>query len=273
MSVATDRERFAFGENWRQFLSVLDEARISEAERSLVAMIGRERLDGLRFCDVGSGSGLLSLAALRLGATVHSFDVDPASVACTAELRRRFGGNDTNWRVDNGSALDREYLDTLGKFDVVYAWGVLHHTGAMWRAMDLVADLVGPNGVLCVALYNDQGWQSTVWRLIKRAYNHLPRGLRFLVVIAVFARLWGPTMLHDFARGRPLSTWRHYSSARGMSAWHDLIDWVGGYPFEFARPNRVINFYAVRGFRLRIVEKRDGIGCNEFVFARGEPQR
>ncbi|MEK6225048.1 MAG: class I SAM-dependent methyltransferase [Chloroflexota bacterium] len=261
-------DRFAFGENWWRFLALLDETRIIEAERSLTEMLGTENLNGLSFCDVGSGSGLFSLAARRLGATVRSFDFDPASVACTAELRRRFFPSDPNWSVESGSALDPKYLERLGRFDVVYAWGVLHHTGAMWEAMKLASALVKPAGLLYIALYNDQGWRSNIWRFVKRSYNALPKALRFLIVLPILVLLWGRLAVRDFARGRPFSTWREYSSTRGMSPWHDLIDWVGGYPFEVARPDDVIHFYERLGFGLREIRRRNGLGCNEFVFAR-----
>src|SRR3954453_10925637 len=136
--------RFEFGENWARFLAVVDESRIVEAERSLREMLGVERLDGRSFLDIGSGSGLFSLAAVRLGAErVHSFDFDPSSVGCTLELRRRYGA-DADWAVEQGSALDTAYLARLGTFDVVYSWGVLHHTGDMWRALGNVARLVAP---------------------------------------------------------------------------------------------------------------------------------
>lgn len=126
-------ERFEFGANWAQFLNVLNDERIALAEQSLRTMLGVNDLQGKRFLDIGSGSGLFSLVARRLGAAVHSFDYDPRSVACTAELKRRYYPDDPDWVVEQGSALDKDYLQTLGQWDVVYSWGVLHHTGAMWH--------------------------------------------------------------------------------------------------------------------------------------------
>src|SRR4051812_19306798 len=121
-------KRFQFGENWREFLTGLDERRIREAETSLLEMLERDDLRGISFLDVGSGSGLFSLAARRLGARVRSFDFDPSSVWCTRTLRERYFADDPDWIVEEASALDEAYLRSLGRFDVVYSWGVLHHT-------------------------------------------------------------------------------------------------------------------------------------------------
>lgn len=190
-----EETRFAFGENWARFLTGLDEKAICAAQQSLTTMLECDDLTGKSFLDIGSGSGLFSLAARRLGARVHSFDRDPQSVACTAELKRRYFPDDPYWAVEQGSVLDRAYLKGLGTFDVVYAWGVLHHTGAMWQACECVADLVAPGGMLLLAIYNDQGRASRSWLFVKRWYNALPRPFRFLVLWPAFVRLWGPTTL------------------------------------------------------------------------------
>ena len=139
-------ERFEFGANWQRFISQLDERRIAAAEDSLLQRLGLQDLQGRRFVDVGSGSGLFSLAARRLGATVHSFDYDPQSVACTRELKQRYFPADSRWVVESGSVLDADYLKALGQWDIVYSWGVLHHTGDQWRALDHVAQLAADGG-------------------------------------------------------------------------------------------------------------------------------
>src|ERR1700727_538380 len=148
-------QRFPFGKNWASFLSTLNEDRIVLAVKSMTSSLNVESLEGKTFLDVGSGSGLFSLAARRLGAKVFSFDYDTDSVGCTQELRRRFFPNDPNWRVEQGSVLDKAFLAKLGTFDVVYSWGVLHHTGSMWEALDNVKPLTPIGGKLMIAIYND----------------------------------------------------------------------------------------------------------------------
>jgi 2-polyprenyl-6-hydroxyphenyl methylase/3-demethylubiquinone-9 3-methyltransferase len=267
-------ERFGFGANWRRFLATVDESRIELAVLSLRTWLGVADLRGRRFLDAGCGSGLFSLAARRLGATVVSFDYDPDSCACTREIRERFGGGASDWALSEGSVLDSAFLEGLGTFDVVYSWGVLHHTGAMWQALDLVARRVGPGGTLFIALYNDQGGASRRWLRVKRAYNALPPPLRFLVLWPSSFALWAKTFAIETVRGYPGRGWREYArTGRGMSPWRDVVDWVGGLPFEVSRPEQVLEFLRERAFTLLRMRTCGGShGCNEFVFRRRPPE-
>ncbi len=267
VEVATG-ERFEFGKNWAWFLQTLNEEKVDEAMASLQALLQVTSLEGRSFLDIGSGSGLFSLAARRLGARVYSFDYDPHSVACTSELRRRYFPEDASWTVESGSALDADYVRSLGPFDIVYSWGVLHHTGDMWKALANAAIPVARGGKLFIAIYNDQGTASKRWTKVKKLYNQLPSGLRFLTVWpSLIVVCWRP-LVKDFLQGRPFATIRDYhKNQRGMSFWQDLVDWVGGYPFEVAMPEQIFDFYRDRGFTLvRLKTCRGTLGCNEFVF-------
>ena len=262
-------ERFAFGDNWRSFLETVDEQRVDGAVRAIAESLGGGRLDGLSVLDAGSGSGLSSLAALRLGARrVHSFDYDPASVACTAEIRRRFAPDAAQWTVEQGSALDRAYVARLGLFDLVYSWGVLHHTGALWDALDVVQSAVAPGGRLLVAIYNDQGGASRRWRTVKRIYCGSAAG-RASMTAAFYPYFALGALVGDLRGGRnPIARYRGRLE-RGMSPLHDWRDWLGGYPFEVARPEQVFDFCRARGFTLQHLRTcGGGLGCNEFVFRR-----
>jgi len=263
-------ERFAFGENWARFLKVLDDERIQQAVDSLKVRLELDSLNGKSFLDIGSGSGLFSLAAKRLGAKVLSIDYDPQSVACTNELKRKYIENDNDWEVQTGSVLDKKYLSSLGKFDVVYSWGVLHHTGDLWTALANVDESVAANGKLFIAVYNDQGRASKFWWAIKKTYVSLPRYLHWFVLIPCYIRLWGPAMISDLMFLRPFKTWFTYKkNSRGMSAHRDMVDWIGGFPFEVAKPEQIFNFYKKRGYRLlTLTTCAGGHGCNEFVFQR-----
>lgn len=262
-------ERFEFGKNWRLFLNGLSDKKINEAENSLREWLKTDNLSGKSFLDVGAGSGLFSLAAKNLGAEVFSFDYDADSVECIQYLKEKYYKEDEKWVIETGDILDKEYLAKLGQFDIVYSWGVLHHTGNMYQAFANIQKLVKEKGTLYISIYNDQGRKSRGWRKIKKLYNDFPRALRIFIIFPCFIRLWFPTFIYDFTRLKPFYTWKNYISNRGMTPWRDVIDWVGGYPFEVAKPEAVFSFFHSRGFFLeKLYTEGKGSGCNQFVFIR-----
>ena len=272
-------DHFEFGRNWSRFLARMNEDRIQQAQTSVATLLHSSDLQSQRFLDAGSGSGLFSLAAYRLGANVTSFDFDPASFACTHELRSRFATEPARWNVLQGSVLDNHFLNALGQFDVVYCWGVAHHTGNMWRAIENLTGLVAPQGQLVLAIYNDQQFVSRGWRGVKGLYQRLPRILRPVLVAVIgllsFAKRAATTLAACALRLLmlrnplvPIANWLRESQSRGMHVWYDLVDWVGGWPFEVARPEEVFRFLRDRGFHLQEMTTSSGHGCNEFVFGR-----
>jgi len=251
---------FTFGRNWRSYSRVLDEPRLHEATASLQQLLGMPRVDGLSVADVGAGSGLFSVAAVRLGAArVTAIDRDLECVAVITDNARRFLRPDlaSKLEVHPGDVLDPRTLPGE-RFDVVYAWGSLHHTGAMWSAIEHAAALCLPGGLFVVAIYN-QTWFSRGWLAVKRAYHWSPAPVQMAMTTALAA----PRALARALSGRSFAR-----SERGMSVWYDAVDWLGGLPYECAKPEAVESFLSARGFVLvrRWTTRRHG--CNQFTFRR-----
>lgn len=257
--------RFEFGRNWASFAQLLDEERIAAAEDRMAKLLGTRSLAGRRFLDIGCGSGLHALAALRLGAErVVAIDLDPLSAATARELLERFWGK-ANATVITASVFDLE-RHALGEFDLVYSWGVLHHTGDMARAIRIAAGHVRRGGLLALALYGKTPWCRS-WTRIKRWYVNAPPE-RQARAERLYVRLFG---LYLLARGKRLSTHieQYAREKRGMDFHHDVRDWIGGYPYESIAPGELKQM--LDGFDLvrEKTRRRSGLfgsGNDEYLF-------
>lgn len=268
----TDGRDFSFGKNWQSFLEGLDDERVRIAQASLTDFMKVENLKGKSLLDIGCGSGLFSLAAYNLGASrVLSFDLDRLCVECCEFLRSR-AGSPENWQVRQGSILDESFVSELGTFDVVYSWGVLHHTGRMWDAIRNSMRLVGKGGYYYIALYNKilardgaDSWIHPFWIRIKKTYNASPRlGKYVLEPLAMAAYLAMVTA----RRQNPVTHVKEYKSHRGMNWKTDATDWLGGYPYEFATVEEVFTFVKETRpeFNLVNIKVTSGRGLNWYLF-------
>lgn len=251
---------FTFGENWLAYSRMLDADRLASATASVSELLGVRSLDGLTVIDIGAGSGLFSLAALRLGASrVLAIDRDSNCLRAIQHNADRFLDPDRRARlaVAEADVLDPRTLPA-GPFDVVYAWGSLHHTGALWQAVSHTAALCAPAGLFALAIYNRTRFGGQ-WLAIKRAYHAAPPPVRVGMVAALSAPRYAARLL----RGR-----HPFRVERGMSVWFDSIDWLGGLPYEAATPLEVTGFVEGLGFSTERMKTTKRHGCNEFVFRR-----
>lgn len=265
MNFMKSETRFEFGKNWQLFLKSLTQEKISKSQDSLKDLLKIDNLQDKSFLDIGSGSGLFSLSAYNMGAKVTSFDYDEFSVEATKYTKETFANNDLNWVVKQGDVLDDDYINNLGKYDIVYSWGVLHHTGEMYKALDNASKCVNEGGILVIAIYNTQ-LLTPIWKKIKLFYVASPFFIKKLMSYIYTLYFSIGLLIADALRIR--NPFKRYSNpTRGMSLYTDVVDWIGGYPFETATPEEIFHFYKKRNFVLEnIVTVGGRMGCNEFVF-------
>lgn len=265
---------FEFGRNWQRYVEgYLNPERERIARESLANLLGAETLATGSFLDIGAGSGLFSLCAYKLGArTVTSFDVDLESVESCRRLRAS-AGKPANWEILHGSILERDHVDSLESADIVYSWGVLHHTGDMYTAIRNAAELVVPGGLFVIAIYNrveGRFLDSEKWLRIKQLYNRAPAAGR-LVMKALYFSYWLLSQLRN--RRSPRRVAREYKRSRGMALRTDLWDWLGGYPYEYASLDEIVDFCernCAMVLKTAIPTTPGSTGNNQLVFRRAE---
>jgi 2-polyprenyl-6-hydroxyphenyl methylase/3-demethylubiquinone-9 3-methyltransferase len=258
-SLRSVSSHFAFGENWKAFARNIDAEKIGAAEAGLLALVDRQQLAGASFADIGCGSGLHALAALNLGAAkVYATDIDPVSVETARAVLR---GHGDKAKIENVSVFDLSG-DTHGQFDIVYFWGVLHHTGDMAAAIRAAASLVTPGGLFVLALYRRTRLDRP-WTAEKRWYARTSPSKQ-----AMARRTYDYALrLASLATGK----WPRFED-RGMEYWTNVHDWLGGYPYETILAPEFDVMLTGLGFRTEKTIARPlswglfGSGCDEYVY-------
>ena len=262
MKTKEDAISFSFGENWQDYLKNASEREVDRAKRDIEEWLDPISISGKAIIDIGSGSGIHSLAFYLLGAEeICSFDFDQLSVDATKTLWEK-EGRPPNWRIFHGSILDEEWIKSLGKFDIVYFWGVLHHTGAIWDAFEKSISLIKTGGILWISLYA-KGPRYVKDLELKKKYNSSSSRGKHRMISKRIGRL----MLGRLKHFQNPFTWNE-NTERGMNVYHDVVDWLGGLPYEVASEDEVLRFGRKYGLVLeRITVRKEG-GCSIYVFSR-----
>jgi cyclopropane fatty-acyl-phospholipid synthase-like methyltransferase len=265
---------YNFGKNWQDYLDrYFSPERIQIASESLTGFLKQDSFEGKTFLDIGCGSGLFSLCAFRLKAErVISVDINPESVACARQLWESEGKPD-NWEVREASILDLDSMADIPKCDIVYSWGVLHHTGEMYQALENAVTFVAERGEFYLALYNTaDSWAlhpdgrvgpSSFWKKEKQFYVNAPGFVqKGIDSMAMLLSIGG----YVVTLKNPVKAIRNHSQLRGMSWATDIRDWLGGWPYETATVDEIFEFGQKSGFELINVKSNNGLLNNEFVF-------
>lgn len=267
----TKTPQFAFGKNWKSFsASALTQERVDRARADFRDLVKSVPLRGKTFLDIGFGQGLALCLAREDGAIVCGNDIDSKCTEALIMTLRLFPQVDPDSiEVVIGSILDDSVIARLrnlpgvgaaGGFDIVHSWGALHHTGAMDDAIERAASLVRGRGHLIIAIYN-RNWTSPIWSVIKRGFVVSPRLIQ-RVLIVLFYPLIAVTKAAVTGRNP-------FRKDRGMDFYHDVVDWIGGFPYECAKAEEISTKLEALNFELeRLIPAAIPTGCNQFVFRR-----
>lgn len=261
---------FEFGNNWLEYSKKIGKKEIEMAIEGIKSLFPGIDLKGKEFLDVGCGSGVHSLAALMLGANVTSLDIDPVSVKTTKEVLRSRGYCSDKVFECSVFEMDKKIADK--KFDIVYSWGVLHHTGDMWKAIDLCADRVASSGYLSLALYKKTAL-CKAWEIEKKWYTSTSKTSQKMAQKIYIALFW---LAHVLTGKSFKKRVQNYASFRGMDFYHDVHDWMGGYPYESISNEEIKAFLEQKNFFEKVSKCKTmklgifGSGCSEWTYQKSE---
>ena len=259
----SDKEQitFSFGENWKDYLEKSDEVSYTSAFNDINEWLGKENISGKRVLDIGCGSGIHSAVYHQLGAgELVSLDYDKNSVEATTTFWKR-AGSPSNWKVLHGSVLDAEFIKSLGTFDIVYSWGVLHHTGDMLNAIANCMATVKQGGLCWISLYvKGPNYERDLKR--KKDYNKASTPIKKWMEFKYFIY---PLMRDRLRHSKNPFAWNERKE-RGMYVYYDIVDWLGGLPYEVASQEEIESLITKNNFTLKKIKLYPEGSCHIYLF-------
>ncbi len=251
--------RFNFGKNWNNYSSKIDQSKLNDAIISLEKLLPSEiDFSKKKFLDIGCGSGIHAISAKKLGfksVLCTDYDIDSVNTS-----RRNIDKFKSKIKVIQDDILKTNIQEN---FDIVYSWGVLHHTGNMKKAINNTKKLVMPKGYLIIAIYR-KTYFCPLWTNIKYFYCRTNNFNKFIL-----EKLFYSILIIRHIVSLNFSIFE--KNERGMNLYNDSVDWLGGYPYESATIEEILDivgedFNLINSFNTKPGYGIFGTGCAEYIF-------
>lgn len=261
----TDNARFEFGQNWADFSNDINDETLELAIEGLKKLLPKDfDPNGKSFLDIGSGSGLHAIAAAKIGfSKILCTDYDINSTNTTKRNAEKFDVAGVIEAFQDDILNSKLNEKSKEKFDIVYSWGVLHHTGNMWKAITNASKFVKDDGHFIIAIYTKTKF-CNMWKIIKRTYCNAPKFVQKVMGYKYH-------FIRSFRQILNGELFKKYEDNRGMNRYYDSIDWLGGYPYESASSDEIISFLE-KDFLIQDSFSTTpglgllGTGCAEYTF-------
>lgn len=223
-----------YGLGSKEFFQAAVEERYENDAPWIKRLIDSIPVKGKKVLEVGCGMGVDLLEFAKNGARVTGIDLVDNHLKLASRL---FALNKLEAKLLNADAEDLPFPPEA--FDIVYSFGVLHHTPNTQKAIDEVQRVLRPNGTAIVGLYHKNSWHYLVNLVFRKGILH--KGLKqgtmadILSRSVEFSRTGAKPLVKVYSRRECRRLFSNFSKAK-VRAYHFKKDQVLiPRPFQFLK--------------------------------------
>lgn len=239
---------------WTEYIPEYD-----ASEKHWLLFFTPDEVKGKSVLDSGCGTGIFSIIFAKNGAgQVTGIDISPGSLGTAEGLKQKFGLS--NARFEQQDMLHLPYPDAC--FDIVWAWGTVHHTTDPLGAIDGLIRVLKPGGSILLAIYKKtkvtwihEAIRKTLVRTPRRSWNALAKIMAF----------FGTPIVWTFKRRE--------KARQGETLSELILDWYFVPIRHYYKPDEIRTFLEGKGFKIENYLAHSGRfnSSSNFIFKARKP--